>query len=354
MKSWRRPALPAAWFRAPQTIGLFLAATALVLPAVSSATSPKTLPARTDATIFNPNSFAAELRELRSSMDEKNLTPRQEAAIGASLPVTWNIHSPDGEYEVESAPLRRLLGCVKCNGAQQIERLEQARSWVGALAAQAKEYASPAGPGNSVLARPKLDAILARREFASVRPRSQSELLRQRINRWLLHLIERLFESIGKHPMGAKALFWLIVIVLVGWLALGLVRFWMRRARIEELKSVGAVAGHRSWQEWIRAGREAAARGDFREAVHGVYWAGVTHLEDVGALQMDRTRTPREHLRLLEDAEQSPGFSMPRRRAYLAALTSRFERVWYGHDPAGNDDFQACLQQAEELGCRLL
>ena len=42
------------------------------------------------------------------------------------------------------------------------------------------------------------------------------------------HMLEKLFEGIGKHPMGAKALFWLIVFVMVGWLALVLVRFWLR------------------------------------------------------------------------------------------------------------------------------
>ena len=67
---------------------------------------------------------------------------------------------------------------------------------------------------------------------AGIRGRPAEEVkrksLRQRFNRWLLHMLEKLFEGIGKHPMGAKALFWLIVFVMVGWLALVLVRFWLR------------------------------------------------------------------------------------------------------------------------------
>lgn len=353
MKRARRMRLAATRFRTRGMIGIFLV-TAGLLPAIGAGKSLQTVTAKSDSIAFDPRAFAQELNALRDSIARKDVTPQQEASIGASLPATWKIHTPDSDYEVPTAPLRRLLDCAKCDSAQQRERLNEARSWVGALAAQAKGYAAPVTSGNSADARPKLDSILARREFAAARPRSQAEELRQRFNRWLFHMLEKLFEGIGKHPMGAKALFWLIVFALVGWLALVLVRFWLRRARIEELKNVGAIARHQSWQEWIRAGREAAARGDFREAVHCVYWAGVTHLEDAGAIQVDRTRTPREHLRLLTEAERSPGFSTPKRRDYLAALTSRFERVWYGHDTVGDEDFQACLRQAEELGCRLL
>jgi hypothetical protein len=39
--------------------------------------------------------------------------------------------------------------------------------------------------------------------------------------------------------------------------------------------------------------------------------------------------------------------------ACLAELTARVERVWYGNNPAGVQDFEACMNQAEELGCRM-
>jgi Domain of unknown function (DUF4129) len=348
-----RRLLPGAQPRAQRAFGLFLLTAVVIFPRVISPRTAQTAATKTDSIAFDPGSFATELHALQGSIDKASANAHQETAIAATLPATWKIDGPDGQYDVPTAPLRRLLVCPKCDSVQQKDRLDQARILVGALAAQAKGYASPAASEKAGAAREKLDAILSRREFSSVRPRTQTELLRQRFNRWLLHMLQKLFEGVGKHPMGAQALFWLIVFALVGWLALTLIRFWIRRARIEELKNVGPVVSHRSWQEWIRAGRDAAARGDFREAVHSVYWAGVTHLEDSGIIQVDRTRTPREHLVLLAAAEGSQGFSMRKRRDYLAALTSRFERVWYGDSPAGNEDFQACLQQAEELGCRL-
>ncbi len=165
-----------------------------------------------------------------------------------------------------------------------------------------------------------------------MRPPSQWDLLRERINAWLVRMLDRLFENIGRHPMGAKVLFWLILFSVVGWLAMMLVRFWLGRARMDELRSVGQVAFTRSWQEWIRAAREAAARGDFREAVHSVYWAGIAHLEDDGTISRDRTRTPREHLQLVAEAVAAAAAApqISRQRDSLAALTSLFERVWYG------------------------
>jgi hypothetical protein len=352
VKPIRQTALPAGRLCAWRGLGLALVAAGLLLPAASGANFPQTPAAKSDSPTYGPASFAIELRWLKNSIDKSELSAQQAAAIGASLPAAWKINGGDGQYEVPSATLRRLLECTKCDAGQRKLRLEQARLWLTALAAQTDGYTASAGSEKSD-ARPKLDEILKRREFSAVRPPSKYELLQQRFNRWLLRMIGKLFENIGRHPIGAEILFWLIVFLLVSWLALTLVRYWMRRARIEELKSVGAIARHKSWQEWIRAGREAAARGDFREAIHSVYWASVTQLEDAGILRMDRTRTPREHLRLFAEAGGTPESSVRKQRDCLAALTSRLERVWYGRNPAGKEDFQACLQQAEELGCRL-
>jgi hypothetical protein len=113
------------------------------------------------------------------------------------------------------------------------------------------------------------------------------------------------------------------------------------------------VAAHRSWQEWIRAAREAAAHGDFREAVHSVYWAGIVNLEDSGVIEPDRTRTPREYLRAVAESSGDAPAPSAKLRAPLAALTSRLERVWYGLRPAGAEDFQECMERVQELGCRL-
>jgi hypothetical protein len=202
-------------------------------------------------------------------------------------------------------------------------------------------------------ARGKLEEILHRHEFGAVRPPNAWDLLRQKINEWLLHLLRGILNRLEGHPMGVKMLFWIVVLGVTSWIALMLFRFWNESARRDEIVAIDSVAAHRSWQEWIRAAREAAAHGDFREAVHSVYWAGIVNLEDSGVIEPDRTRTPREYLRAVAESSGDAPAPSAKLRAPLAALTSRLERVWYGLRPAGAEDFQECMERVQELGCRL-
>jgi Domain of unknown function (DUF4129) len=315
--------------------------------------APGLPPAAPQSGAYDAASFAAELRWLGAAIEKGSGDPKDIEAIRKALPSTWKIDTTEAHYEFSSEPLRELLACFKCDAAARKSRFAQAKSWTDTIALQLKGYVAPGGSGGAD-PRAKLDQILKRREFGAVGPPSQWDLLRERINAWLLRMFNRLFEGIGRHPLGAKMLFWLILFGVVGWLAMTLVRLWLGRARLEELRSVGQVAFARSWQEWIRAAREAAARGDFREAVHSVYWAGITRLEDDGTISRDRTRTPREHLQLVTEAVAVAGApENVRQRDSLAALTSLFERVWYGRGRADARDFETSMRQAEGLGCEL-
>ena len=131
-----------------------------------------------------------------------------------------------------------------------------------------------------------------------------------------------------------------------------LFRYWTRRAALEELQAPDSVAYVRTWQEWIQAAREAASRGDFREAVHSAYWAGISSLEDNQMVRKDRTRTPREYMRLVSNSTQLVATGRKTREA-LSALTVILEQVWYGRRPASNQDFAQALQSVEALGCQL-
>jgi hypothetical protein len=152
--------------------------------------------------------------------------------------------------------------------------------------------------------------------------------------------------------MGASILFWLIVIAVVVWLAVALFRYWTRRAALEELQAPDSVAFVRTWQEWIHAAREAATLGDFREAVHSTYWAGISYLEDSEVVRKDRTRTPREYMRLVSNSTQLVTSGRKTREA-LSVLTLVLEQVWYGRRPASNQDFRNAMQSVEALGCQL-
>src|SRR5262249_47768927 len=148
---------------------------------------------------------------------------------------------------------------------------------------QTQAYGAP-GDATDAAAQAELKSILARREFSSVSNKGGSSLLRRKINELLVRLFRWLFGQIERFPIATQGLFWFVIAVVVGWLAMMLFRYWSNRARIDTIEKITTVVPHRPWQEWIRAAREAAARGDFREAIHCTYWAGVVRLEMAGAL----------------------------------------------------------------------
>jgi len=143
--------------------------------------------------------------------------------------------------------------------------------------------------------------------------------------------------------------------------ALWIVRILMRAARSEALRVDGAFPAGKQWRDWAREALEAARGGDHRSALHAAYWAGVYRLADLGAWQIDRTRTPREYLRLLRKRPSaiagasfdSEGTQFPVRVDTLAALTRSMEASWYGSSPATERDFEAAIENLEELGCKL-
>ena len=291
---------------------------------------------------YDVASFAAELHRLSGVLDEKP-SVNEMAALRDSLPRRWIVSTPEHTYAISSQPLRNQLTALSSDKAQV---------WVDRLATELE--LSAASPGQtSREAQAELQRILARPEFAAVRPPSAWELFRQRMGAWLARMLLRLFGGIGRHPIGGAILFWFIIVAGVGAIALWMFRFFASRDRLDSLPPSQSVHASRTWQEWIRAAREAAHRGDFREAVHSAYWAGIVRLEDVGVVPRDRTKTPREYLRLVTDPLPGELPSHPSHREPLAALTSRFERTWYANRGAGPEDFRESLRQLEALGCQL-
>jgi len=138
------------------------------------------------------------------------------------------------------------------------------------------------------------------------------------------------------------------VLVAFGVIVLAL---WAYRSLAVEARTQSIVPEHvavsaRAWQIWFADAQKAAARGDWREAIHLAYWSGVSFLEARGAWAPDRARTPREYLRLLASSSEH--------RPALTALTKNFELVWYGTDAADASRFGEALANLEALGCRPL
>ena len=138
-----------------------------------------------------------------------------------------------------------------------------------------------------------------------------------------------------KIPWLAPLIEWSCFLLAAG----GLVYFIRRSLARQALRialgenAAAAQRNGRDTTDWARLAEERAAGGDWREAIHCLYWAVITSLEVRRAWRFNPTRTPREYVRLL-----SP--HSPAQRA-LRDLTRSFERVWYGHGEATEAEFRS-------------
>jgi hypothetical protein len=294
------------------------------------------------STVYDVSAFTAELQRISDALEEEP-SSKALAVLRDSLPKQWLVKTPNGTFSISTEPLDKELAA----GASGV-----AEDWVDHLLSEVQSYSAPS-TAKTENARGELNQILSGSEFAAVGPPGVLELFRQRVAAWIGRILYKIFGGLERYPIGGQILFWSIVVACVGFIALWLFRFMVSRDRMESLPPGEIVSATRTWQEWIREAREAAGRNDYREAVHSAYWAGIARLEDRGVVPKDRTKTPREYLRLV--SEPSPHQLAPRPifREPLSELTKRLERIWYANRGAGPEDFRESLRQLEALGCQL-
>jgi hypothetical protein len=274
---------------------------------------------------------------------QKGASPQSMTGLSQSLPPQWNVTTSEKTFAISTKYLREQLAA----GSR-----ENAKAWIDNLATQLSTYSQKQSK-KQTNAQAELDRILGGAEFGAARPPSEWDLLRQRLAQRLQRFLERLFGGLARYPLGSKILFWIVVVAAVGFIALWVFRFLTSRDRLNSLPSAHVPRPVRTWQEWIRAAKESAARGDFREAIHSAYWAGITRLQDIDAVPKDAAKTPREYLRLLSETPSSM-LTPPRDyRQPLSALTARMEKSWYANRGASSDDFRDALHQLEAFGCQL-
>lgn len=186
-------------------------------------------------------------------------------------------------------------------------------------------------------------AVLAGREFRT----TQDYSLTERLAAWVSSVLGKLFggfSTLGRMaPWLGTTLQWgallLTAVLLLVWAYRALDR---QRVALGKLYSDSAAnAAQAESRAWAAQAQQHAERGEWRDAVHALYWASIVALEDRRTLRRSGTRTPREALRLIDPASHL--------REPLQAQTGAFERIWYGQQPAAQDDYQAALRNYEAL-----
>lgn len=183
--------------------------------------------------------------------------------------------------------------------------------------------------------RVQRDRVLASKEFQVVHEYSW----RERASAWLSERLARIFggaASLGRiAPWLGKALEWGSLLAAITLLVL-----WIYRTLDRQRTALGRLSGEVSKREAIEASRAwadlaqiHATNGEWRDAIHCLYWASIVLLEERRTLRRSETRTPREALQLLVVS--------PQLREPLTEQTVSFERIWYGFAQATQEDYES-------------
>jgi len=289
------------------------------------------------------DSYRSQLQAWSQQVGSLADHPEQAPQLRASLPQKSEVSDGAHSMEVSHSWLNQALAeFIAAKPERKPELLRQMQAHLAAQGREAEFFTQPAAyPAAS---RQKVSEILSRREFRSVHGPTLWDQLMQRIERWIVHWLDRIFRKVSYVPHGGEILVWCAIAV-----AAILVVIWLKRTVERQViewprEPVLFAPSQKHWRRWLAEARDAAQQGRWRDAVHLAYWAAISQLEQSGAWPPDRARTPREYLRLLPGASD--------KRPVLDALTRRFEVIWYGQHEAAAGDFTEALAQLERLGCR--
>jgi hypothetical protein len=180
--------------------------------------------------------------------------------------------------------------------------------------------------------RERLEDVLSRPEFQET-----DYSLLERFLRWLSDLLP----DASPETRGLfDAMVGVVGVIAIGALVFFVVRMVRRNMhKGDTLDTFGEIPIHAA--EAQEKATSAAGTGDFREAMRLLYLAALLHLDEVGLLRFDRTLTNQEVLATVVNRALL--------HTALRPVVTQFDRVWYGHAPFGETDFQQMQGQIEEL-----
>jgi hypothetical protein len=201
----------------------------------------------------------------------------------------------------------------------------------------------PASVAQFDQAHAAIEEILKRDEFQPALP-TWWDRQTMKLRLWIGKLFMGVDRLTTMAPWLGRALEWLFFVAAV----VGLLVWFLRVAKRQRLRVAlgpAAVRASSEWErdraDWQRLAEQSAATGEWREAIHALYWAAIVQLESRRAWRPNPTRTPREYVRLLAAGSAQ--------REGLARLTALLERAWYGLRPAGEAEFAEARASFERL-----
>jgi Domain of unknown function (DUF4129) len=307
----------------------------------------------------SPGSGALTTTEYRAELDRLLSATQQLDSSGSptpqplhDLPQSWRVRTDQREFEISTEGLRRDVRRYEsekniANGSAIRGRLQSLRGNLDGF---------ERAPDDASANRAELNSILARPEFRKPhgpkwleRIQGWLDQIKQRLLetlrhalRYLFDILARLFGSSVIPTIGKYFVYGLVglAVLALGWFAY---RTISRGDDLERVDLANVPVSAKEWVVWLAEARAAAAKSQWRDAIHLAYWAGISFLERQGMWKPDRARTPREYLRLLASTSEH--------RETLKALTQIFELAWYAKREASERTFSQTLQELEKLGC---
>jgi hypothetical protein len=287
---------------------------------------------------FTVAEYRAELDQLLVATQQLDSSERAIPPILRDLPQSWRVRTEQQDFEILAEGLRRDIRKFEQERNATIATAIRAR--IQSLRSDIDGFTTP--PPDVTSSRERLTALLARPEFRDVRGPTFIDRLAQRLLAIILRLLELAFRSSAIPTISKFFVYGLIglAVLTLGFLAY---RQIMSASEQENVVPTDIPISARNWALWLADARAAAAQNHWREAIHLAYWAGISFLEEQGTWRPDRSRTPREYLRLLSKSSEH--------RETLAVLTRIFELTWYAKREADSGAFAQAIQALERLGC---
>jgi hypothetical protein len=285
--------------------------------------------------------YIAELRTAASALDSES--PTTIRTFRQSLPSEWIVHMDDQLFTVKTDWLTTALFMEETRPLSNPERRRQARQHLNGLLESAEALLTPPAGAELAQAQARADRILRGRAFQGSHELSWLDKIKARVYAWISRQLEKLFGRMGISTSVGNAIAWTVVTLMAILLTFWIVRPMLAAAARPDLDLHGAAPAGHDWRYWANEARSAAGRGEYRAAIHAAYWTAVAQLEENHLLPGDRSRTPRESLRLLEQGSEA--------YAPMEHLTRRFELTWYGYRAATSADWNDAVKQLETLEC---
>jgi hypothetical protein len=289
--------------------------------------------------VYSFDQYVSELDRLSSLANQAgNDAGAAQSAID-ELRGGWTINAQTGAFDLSTSWFVSQFEKLEAGPNADVQK--QLLDRIAAMKADAFGYQQTALDASA--AHKTLEQILARKEFHQVHGPTWLDRLQYKIVEWLDSLFSK-FVSSSSVPIIGKSIIWGLVALAVLALAWLIYREMKKNARVDGFIPDVVPVSAKNWTVWLAEAEAAAANGNWRDAVHLAYWAGISFLEAGGAWRPDQARTPREYLRLISPENEV--------RPALSTLTRQLELTWYGFQAAGPESFAETMTQLERLGCR--